>query len=77
VCAWFWWGNLRERDHWGDTDVEGRIILEWDACINVDTTEVLKLFMILLVRFIVAVYNYNFILLFVPPVRWVPGLPRG
>ena len=25
----FWWGNLRERDHWGDKDVDGRIILRW------------------------------------------------
>jgi hypothetical protein len=23
----FCWGNLRERDHWGDPDVDGRIIL--------------------------------------------------
>jgi hypothetical protein len=22
-----WWGNLRERGHWGDPDVDGRIIL--------------------------------------------------
>jgi hypothetical protein len=22
-----WWGSLRERDHWGDPDVDGRIIL--------------------------------------------------
>jgi len=22
-----WWGSLRERDHWGDQDVDGRIIL--------------------------------------------------
>jgi hypothetical protein len=22
-------GNLRERDHWGDPGVGGRIILEW------------------------------------------------
>ena len=22
-------GNLRERDHWGDKDVDGRIILRW------------------------------------------------
>jgi hypothetical protein len=22
-----WWGNLRERDHWGDPGVDGRIIL--------------------------------------------------
>jgi len=26
---WFWWGNLRERDHWGDQDVVERIILRW------------------------------------------------
>jgi len=23
----FWCGNLRERDHWGDPGVDGRIIL--------------------------------------------------
>jgi len=22
-------GNLREREHWGDPDVDGRIILSW------------------------------------------------
>ena len=25
----FWWGSLRERDHVGDPDVDGRIILRW------------------------------------------------
>jgi hypothetical protein len=25
----FWWGNRRERDYWGDTDVNGRIILRF------------------------------------------------
>jgi len=35
VYTGFWWGNLRERYHLGDPDVDGRIILrlifrEWD-----------------------------------------------
>jgi hypothetical protein len=25
----FWSGNLRERDHWGNPDRNGRIILRW------------------------------------------------
>jgi len=29
VCTGFWLGNLRERDHWEDPDIEGRIILRW------------------------------------------------
>jgi hypothetical protein len=28
-CRGFWWKNLRKRDHWGDPDVDGRIILGW------------------------------------------------
>ena len=27
--TWFRWGNLRERNHWGDPGVDGRIILRW------------------------------------------------
>jgi hypothetical protein len=29
VYTEFWWGNLRERDHFEDPDVDGRIILRW------------------------------------------------
>jgi hypothetical protein len=29
ACTLFLWGNLRERDHWGDPGVDGRIILTW------------------------------------------------
>jgi hypothetical protein len=25
----FWWGNLKEKDHFGDPGVNGRIILRW------------------------------------------------
>jgi hypothetical protein len=25
----FWWGNLRDTNHWGDPGVDGRIILRW------------------------------------------------
>jgi hypothetical protein len=24
-----YWGNLREKDHWGDQDIDKRIILRW------------------------------------------------
>jgi hypothetical protein len=27
--AMVWWGSLREEDHWGDPDVDERIILRW------------------------------------------------
>jgi hypothetical protein len=36
ACTGFWWENLRERDHWRDSGVDGRIILrqifrKWDV----------------------------------------------
>jgi len=30
-CIGSWWGNLRERAHWGDPGVDGRIILRWNS----------------------------------------------
>jgi hypothetical protein len=29
VYKGFWWGSLRERDHWGDPERDGRIIIRW------------------------------------------------
>jgi hypothetical protein len=29
VHTGIWWGNLRERAHLGDSDIDGRIILKW------------------------------------------------
>jgi hypothetical protein len=29
LCTGFWWGSLREGDHWGDPDVNRKIILRW------------------------------------------------
>jgi hypothetical protein len=39
VCTGFWWGSLRERDHWGDPGVDGRIILrrilrKWEGVVG-------------------------------------------
>ena len=29
VQTGFWWGDLRERDHLQDLDVDGRVVLKW------------------------------------------------
>jgi hypothetical protein len=29
ACKGYWWGNLKEKAHWGDLGVDGRIILRW------------------------------------------------
>jgi hypothetical protein len=29
ACTAFCWGNLSERDQWGDPGIDGRIILRW------------------------------------------------
>jgi hypothetical protein len=29
VHTGFWWGNVREGDHFGDPGIDGRIIFEW------------------------------------------------
>jgi hypothetical protein len=34
VCTWFWWGNLRESDHFGDPGVR------WEDNIKMDLQEV-------------------------------------
>jgi hypothetical protein len=31
VCTGYWWGSQKERCHWGDPDVDGRIILKMDV----------------------------------------------
>ena len=30
MCTGCWWGSLRERGHWGDQDVDGRINIKMD-----------------------------------------------
>jgi hypothetical protein len=40
ACTGFWWGNLRERDHWGDPGLDERIILrrifrKWEVVVGI------------------------------------------
>ena len=39
VCTRFWWGNLREKDHWGNPVVDERIVLrsisrKWEGVVG-------------------------------------------
>jgi hypothetical protein len=39
VMTGCWWGSLRKRDHWGDPDVDGRIIVrgifrKWEGIVG-------------------------------------------
>jgi hypothetical protein len=40
ACTEFWWGNQRERDHWGAPGIDGRIIgwifREWHVGYGLD-----------------------------------------
>jgi hypothetical protein len=29
LCTGFWWENLRQRNHWGDPGIDGKIIVRW------------------------------------------------
>ena len=33
VCTGFWWGNLVERDPWGDAEVDG-IFRKWEGVVG-------------------------------------------
>ena len=39
ACTRFWWGNLKERNYWGDLGVNRsimlrRIFMRWEVCIG-------------------------------------------
>jgi len=41
--VWFWYGNMKGRDHCEDLDMEGRIILDWILDITDDGVDYMQL----------------------------------
>ena len=31
MCTGFWWGHLRESEHWGDQDIDAR---KWEGVVG-------------------------------------------